>query len=147
MQCKCGSNLIYKECCGVFHQGKRQPETALELMRSRYMAYVLGDGAYLVHTSASANRYQLNAAHIEDDAKKIQWLKLEIIDVSREDMVEFKAYYRENGSVQLLHEKSIFIKEEGQWVYDTGQIFETKIGRNASCSCGSGKKYKRCCGK
>jgi preprotein translocase subunit SecA len=24
---------------------------------------------------------------------------------------------------------------------------EEKIGRNDSCSCGSGKKYKKCCGK
>ena len=24
---------------------------------------------------------------------------------------------------------------------------KTKIGRNDNCSCGSGKKYKKCCGK
>jgi preprotein translocase subunit SecA len=24
---------------------------------------------------------------------------------------------------------------------------EEKIGRNAPCPCGSGKKYKKCCGK
>ncbi|MDY6954197.1 MAG: SEC-C metal-binding domain-containing protein [Thermodesulfobacteriota bacterium] len=24
---------------------------------------------------------------------------------------------------------------------------EKKIGRNAPCPCGSGKKYKKCCGK
>jgi len=24
---------------------------------------------------------------------------------------------------------------------------ETKIGRNDPCPCGSGKKYKKCCGK
>ncbi|MFO8085339.1 MAG: SEC-C metal-binding domain-containing protein, partial [Desulfobacterales bacterium] len=23
---------------------------------------------------------------------------------------------------------------------------ETKVGRNAPCPCGSGKKYKKCCG-
>ena len=131
----------------MFHEGKRQPETTLELMRSRYMAYVLGDGAYVVRTSVSVNRALLNAADIAADSKKIEWLKLEIIENSKEDVVEFKAYYRENGVVQLLHEKSSFIKEEGQWVYDTGHFFETKISRNESCPCGSGKKYKRCCGK
>ena len=26
-------------------------------------------------------------------------------------------------------------------------VAETKIGRNDPCSCGSGKKYKKCCGK
>ncbi|HEV56263.1 MAG TPA: hypothetical protein ENN87_02040 [Phycisphaerales bacterium] len=25
--------------------------------------------------------------------------------------------------------------------------FDTKVGRNDPCPCGSGKKYKRCCGR
>jgi uncharacterized protein YecA (UPF0149 family) len=25
-------------------------------------------------------------------------------------------------------------------------LFTPKVGRNAPCPCGSGKKYKRCCG-
>jgi SWIM/SEC-C metal-binding protein len=27
------------------------------------------------------------------------------------------------------------------------RIAEKKVGRNAPCPCGSGKKYKKCCGK
>jgi len=27
------------------------------------------------------------------------------------------------------------------------KIAEEKVGRNAPCPCGSGKKYKKCCGK
>jgi SWIM/SEC-C metal-binding protein len=27
------------------------------------------------------------------------------------------------------------------------RVAETKVGRNAPCPCGSGKKYKRCCGQ
>jgi len=27
------------------------------------------------------------------------------------------------------------------------KIAENKVGRNAPCPCGSGKKYKKCCGK
>ena len=27
------------------------------------------------------------------------------------------------------------------------QIAEKKVGRNEPCPCGSGKKYKKCCGK
>lgn len=27
------------------------------------------------------------------------------------------------------------------------KIAEKKVGRNDPCSCGSGKKYKKCCGK
>ena len=28
----------------------------------------------------------------------------------------------------------------------TGQTTRKKVGRNAPCPCGSGKKYKKCCG-
>jgi SWIM/SEC-C metal-binding protein len=27
------------------------------------------------------------------------------------------------------------------------RVAEKKVGRNAPCPCGSGKKYKKCCGK
>jgi SWIM/SEC-C metal-binding protein len=27
------------------------------------------------------------------------------------------------------------------------EIIKKKVGRNAPCPCGSGKKYKKCCGK
>ena len=27
------------------------------------------------------------------------------------------------------------------------KIVEKKVGRNEPCPCGSGKKYKKCCGK
>ena len=27
------------------------------------------------------------------------------------------------------------------------QINDTKVGRNDMCPCGSGKKYKKCCGR
>ncbi|GEM_PF-1148376 len=32
-------------------------------------------------------------------------------------------------------------------IVKTKIINENKIGRNSLCSCGSGKKYKKCCGK
>ena len=31
--------------------------------------------------------------------------------------------------------------------YDQPYIAEKKVGRNDPCPCGSGKKYKKCCGK
>ena len=32
-----------------------------------------------------------------------------------------------------------------QWSADTGGVGRERIGRNAPCPCGSGKKYKKCC--
>ncbi|MDQ5980957.1 MAG: motif domain protein, partial [Verrucomicrobiota bacterium] len=51
-------------------------------------------------------------------------------------------------------EIALFGRDEGRWVY-TGQVDEPgktvrretpKVGRNDPCPCGSGKKYKKCCG-
>ncbi|OBR96390.1 MULTISPECIES: SEC-C metal-binding domain-containing protein [Clostridium] len=34
-----------------------------------------------------------------------------------------------------------------QWVSSKTVVNKTKVGRNDPCPCGSGKKYKQCCGK
>jgi SEC-C motif-containing protein len=48
---------------------------------------------------------------------------------------------------------SHFEKRDGNWIYIDGDIVppkpikkDKKIGRNEPCPCGSGKKYKKCCG-
>jgi SEC-C motif-containing protein len=70
-------------------------------------------------------------------------------------LVEFIASYRENGVVRSHHEISRFKREAGRWYYVDGDApkVETyvkeqpKVGRNDPCPCGSGKKYKKCCGR
>jgi SEC-C motif-containing protein len=52
-------------------------------------------------------------------------------------------------------ERSRFVKESDRWYYVDGLLptpvtyrrEEEKVGRNDPCPCGSGKKYKKCCGK
>ena len=38
---------------------------------------------------------------------------------------------------------------EAKGFYEAGEFVaaEEKVGRNEPCPCGSGKKYKKCCGK
>ena len=110
-----------------------------ELMRSRYDAFVREDWSYLAETSVHQTIEELSGS------LPIEWLKLDVID-AYEDIVEFKAYYKENGRIQVLHEKSSFIKEDGIWKYLDGKLYNTKIERNEDCPCESGKKYKKCCG-
>lgn len=113
--------------------------TPEELMRSRYDAFVKKDWEYLVKTSVNQTIEELSAP------TSIKWLKLEVLK-SYDDIVEFKAYYLENENINVLHEKSRFIKEDGIWKYLDGELFNSKIERNESCPCGSGKKFKKCCG-
>ncbi len=142
--CICGNKKDFNNCCGAIINGERKPESAEELMRSRYSAYTLADGRYLVLSSVKENRYEDDAELIEEFSKSVEWLKLDILS-SEQNSVEFKAYYRDNESIKLLHEKSHFIIEDGIWRYKDGELYNTKVQRNEPCPCGSGKKYKKCC--
>lgn len=128
-------------------------------MRSRYTAYTRNDQAYVSRSWYPATR----PASIEEaDAlsDKLTWLGLEVkschaggVD-ENEGTVEFVAHYRVNGETGKMHEISRFVKEDGAWFYVDGQLDEQaeavaptrKTGRNDPCFCGSGKKYKKCCG-
>jgi len=107
-------------------------------MRSRYDAFVNEDWEYISCTSTCQSLEDLK------DSPSIDWLKLDVLD-SYENIVEFKAYYRENKAIRVLHEKSTFVQEDGMWKYQGGELFNSKIERNESCPCGSGKKFKKCC--
>ena len=48
--CPCHSGRAYDACCGPCHRGAREAEDAVDLMRSRYAAFALGDAAYLWRT-------------------------------------------------------------------------------------------------
>lgn len=78
---------------------------------------------------------------------------LEVI-AAQDNIVEFKARFKNDGLEQTHHEISRFRFDDGEkcWYYVDGKNIQTpvkaepKIGRNDPCSCGSGKKYKKCCG-
>lgn len=120
--CPCGGKQ-YETCCGRFHAGA-VPDTAEELMRSRYTAYVLGLSDYL-HASwyASTRPDRSTLAHDTN----CKWLDLEIRqhDAQGDDArVEFIARYKTGGRAQRLHEVSRFVREDGRWFYLDGSFPE-----------------------
>ena len=69
--------------------------------------------------------------------------------------VDFIANYSIQGIPQKHRELAKFAKEaDNNWYYLDGEVEghvtfkrETpKVGRNEPCPCGSGKKFKKCCG-
>lgn len=142
-RCLCGNNLDYNACCGRFLEQNEVPQTALELMRSRYSAYVLKKGQYLHDTCSQHLQVDEDIEEISENT--IEWLGLKIVE-SSEDEVTFMAYYRENGHVGVMKENSFFGREEGMLKYDRGELLKAEIARNEPCPCQSGKKFKRCCG-
>lgn len=125
-KCYCGSNNSYNQCCEVFHLNNATPKTAEQLMRSRYSAFVLGLGDYLVKTHASSTRNSINQKELEDWAKSVKWIKLEILSTSNgkeneeSGKVEFIAYFKDKIFKRKIHENSSFIKEDGEWKYLNG---------------------------
>ncbi|MEP5256102.1 MAG: YchJ family metal-binding protein [Winogradskyella arenosi] len=123
MNCYCGTTKTYQECCEVFHSNNGKTDTAEQLMRSRYSAFVLADVDYLMATHHQSTRPTKEKKAIVKWAKSVQWIKLEILDTSKgtkndiEGTVTFNAYFFENGKVDVIHEKSAFVKENGQWFY------------------------------
>jgi len=128
-------------------------------MRSRYTAYVQGNIDYLVETHAPETRESIDRAATERWARQSTWLGLSILSVQAggpEDetgTVEFIARWREGRDESAHHERSLFRRHEGRWYFVEGEApkrepvrREAKTAPNAPCPCGSGKKFKRCCG-
>ncbi|MTG97528.1 hypothetical protein GJV76_05165 [Myroides sp. BIT-d1] len=118
--CYCGSEMTYENCCGRFLSAKEKPTTAIELMRSRYSAYVLANAKYIIDTTHPKVRYQHSKKAILQWAKDNVWLKLEIVS-SGESQVVFKAFFMDQQGVEHEHyENSLFEKLGDQWYYVSG---------------------------
>lgn len=156
--CPCKSGKSYESCCGPILSGRKPAKTAEDLMRSRYTAYCRGRSEYVLRTWHKSTRpVTLDPGTIPE------WNNLEVIRTEKgheedsEGYVEFRASAMTHLTPYSLHETSYFVKEKGQWFYVSGKLEEqpgdsvgrkrSKTGRNSPCPCGSGKKFKKCCGR
>lgn len=158
--CPCGTEQNYSDCCEPAHTGATPSKTAEALMRSRYCAYVKKCIPYLGESLHPDHREDWSEEETGRWADNSDWLSLKIVATEagtakdNDGIVEFLATYKENGSQKQHHEVSRFSKLNDHWYYVDGEVpkpvtirnASPKIGRNDPCSCGSGKKYKKCCG-
>lgn len=91
-------------------------------MRSRYSAYVLGLGDYLLATWHASTR----PAEAPDFEPGLRWLGLEVRGHLRHGAdhanVEFIARSKLGGRARRLHENSRFVREAGRWFYVDGDL-------------------------
>jgi SEC-C motif-containing protein len=137
------------------------PETVEQAMRSRYTAYTKIDTAYLMSTLHPDKVEEGDEDSARRWAEGSEWLGLEILGTEAggpddtEGLVEFVARFRtKDGQEHAHHEISTFVKDKGRWLFHAGHTPQKtirrdspKVGRNDPCSCGSGKKFKKCCEK
>jgi SEC-C motif-containing protein len=158
--CPCGSQTVYAECCRPLIKGEQSAKTAEQLMRSRYSAYVKNELGYILTSLHPEHRSDYDEKSTRTWAESAVWHGISILKTSgggvddSEGEVEFVVSYTEKGLKQEHHELSSFKKEGGTWYFVTGKTMPKpvsralpKTGRNDPCSCGSGKKFKKCCGK
>ena len=157
--CACGSGLNYAECCEPYISGQKNAPTAEALMRSRYTAYVVHAIDYIITTCLDEGKDRIDHKQTKEWSEKSQWLGLKILSTDKggpedsEGTVEFEATYERDKLRDIHHEQAKFKKTGDKWFYHDGNIVPKtivrtgpKIGRNEPCPCGSGKKYKQCCG-
>jgi SEC-C motif-containing protein len=99
------------------------PPTALDLMRSRYSAYVLGRFDYL---KATWHPKTCPPELGKDPGGAPRWLGLDVkkttlLSESRAT-VEFVARYRIGARGYRLHERSLFERINGRWTYREGEM-------------------------
>lgn len=92
-------------------------------MRSRFRAFRDEDVAWLLHTWHPSTRPA--TLDLEDNPV---WRGLQIVDTVRggvddvDGIVEFRATYRTDEGVGILHERSRFVREDGRWLYVDGDV-------------------------
>jgi SEC-C motif-containing protein len=157
--CPCGSGKDYAVCCEPIIAGKISAETAEQLMRARYTAHVKVEVDFLYASTHPDYRQGYDHKGTQIWAEESEWHGLEIIGTTRggsqdeEGEVEFVARFRDKDGIHKHHERGQFKRHDKQWTFTEGlmvkaqPISAVKIGRNDPCTCGSGKKYKKCCGR
>lgn len=146
--CPCQSSKNYEDCCGVFHLHQGLPDTAEQLMRSRYSAYVLKKIAYIVETTVPSQQPLLDVPLLQEWAETTHWQGLQILNTETltktQSAVEFNALFQGEEGVQAHQERSIFVKINGRWYFIDPTVPLPTMKQ--PCLCGSGKKFKHCCG-
>ncbi len=166
--------LSYQDCCQPYHDAfynseidkadGTKAETAERLMRTRYSAFALVKPDYIVKTTVPAQQGLLDFDAIESWAKETDWAGLEIVEHTpklgkRHAQVEFKAYFKSpeetsgglDEKIQAHHELSTFVKvinranNDARWYFLDPTVAMT-VTQKQPCICGSGEKFKRCCG-
>jgi SEC-C motif-containing protein len=123
--CICGSNKNFEKCCAPFLTGSRWAKTPEQLMRSRYSAYALGGyGDYLLQSWFPATAKGLTAESLSQ--RSCDWIELQILHKSQkgdQGTVEFNAWFHnDKGDKEVLHEKSVFQRIDGLWLYVGGEV-------------------------
>lgn len=159
LSCPCGTEKSYGECCGPIISGAAKARTAEALMRARYSAYVKCEVDFLLGSLHPDSSGGVDRESTKAWAQNADWHGLEVLstaaggDKDETGEVEFVAKYSLQDEPQRHHERGMFKRHNGSWLYLDGTEIHpapvtgprVRLGRNDECLCGSGSKFKKCC--
>lgn len=145
--CPCGSQQSFSVCCERFINAEQIPKTPEQLMRSRYSAFATQNEAYLRKTWYPSTRPDDLSLPTDQEQRWLRLVVHESQQQTNQGRVRFTAYSVQGKKAFILSEDSLFLREDGLWLYHSGtcQVEEYPISRNQACLCGSKLKFKRCC--
>ena len=131
-------------------------------MRARYTAYVECQLDFLQQTLVPRDRVSFDRQGARRFSRGVRWQGLTILRTTgggagaSRGSVTFEARFSTKGRDDGFRERSLFVRQDGRWLYAGGETSPLgaapvrrpgkKVGRNEPCPCGSGRKFKRCCG-
>ncbi|TCP12310.1 SEC-C motif-containing protein [Bisgaardia hudsonensis] len=148
--CPCQYGKQYQDCCGLLHSYQIRAKNAEQLMRSRYSAFVINNIDYIVATTIPSQQPLLDIEALTQWSLSAKWQGLEIVEyidklTSNHSAVEFKAFFIQNENLHIHHEKSLFVRINDVWYFADPTVNLPTMKK--PCICGSGKKFKSCCGE
>lgn len=130
-------------------------------MRARYTAYATGTYDFIRDSHVPAGRHEVNLNSVREWSEAAEWTGMDVVrtegggEGDTQGVVEFKARYALQGEELVHHEIATFHKVDDAWYFVDGaepkrEPFRRagrKVKPNEPCPCGSGNKFKKCCGK
>ena len=148
--CPCSFQMPYADCCQPYHMSKAYPPTAKVLMQSRFSAFYFKHIDYIISTTVPAQQGLLDKDTLQAWADNTNWIRLDVISHhhvgKRHAQVHFCAYFESEQGESVHDERSAFVQIEDRW-YFLDPTVPIILTNKQPCLCGSGEKFKVCCGR
>jgi SEC-C motif-containing protein len=143
MKCRCGSDVVYGNCCQPYHMMKTPITNPIDLIKARYSAYAMNDMEFIIHTtSPTSNDYEHYMSSITSKEKTIRrWVKdlrfnfinfhmirMEVVNSqvhAKNAQVTFRQLsIRKDDNLMYPTEETstLVMSSEGVWLYEKGDV-------------------------
>ena len=154
--CPCMSGQPYVACCQPVHADIRVARKPEQVVRARFAARVLGNLEFFRQSIIRKHRELPPMDALAETIGRQRYEAITITSSARTGWLKQRAtvvcrIFETGGKHVSVHAERIHFKREDRaWRVVTIDLVTAQSkpapGRNAPCPCGSGRKYKRCCG-